>query len=171
MKLIVLIAGILAVFTLAVLGAGMVAAQWHNSSVFTSINEHVGNDRILAAVQTEVTTAFQKAFLVFGISVLLLSLGFALMISTILTRPIKNMSQAIQDISTGNLKSAIAPGSRIDEYETLAAALRRITKTMKLATLAQQEKATTQEQDIHQHATSIRTRLFDKEKNREHTPE
>jgi nitrogen fixation/metabolism regulation signal transduction histidine kinase len=171
MKLIVFIAGILTVFTLSVLGLAMLAAQWHNTSILESVDENVGNDRILAAVQMDVSTIFQKAFLVFGISALLLSLGAALIISAILTRPLKNMSQAIHDISMGNLKGAIAPGSRIDEYETLAAALHRITKTMKLAMLAQQEKATTQEQDIHQHATSIRTRLFGKEKNREHTPE
>jgi nitrogen fixation/metabolism regulation signal transduction histidine kinase len=171
MKLIVLIAGILTVFTLSVLGLAMLAAQWHNSSILESVDAHVGNDRILAAVETDIAHIFQKAFLAFGVVALILSFGFALMISAILTRPLKNMSQAIHDISMGNLKGAIAPGSRIDEYETLAAALRRITKTMKLAMLAQQDKAKTQEETLRQHTGSIRTKLFGTEKRKENTPE
>lgn len=101
----------------------------------------VGTFRVADPLRSveDAESGLNRAFLLVGLAVLLVSAGLAAAIATVLTRPLRRMARVATDVGEGDLQARIGNRPRNDEIGVLADAFDRMLDRLERAFARQRE--------------------------------
>jgi signal transduction histidine kinase len=101
----------------------------------------VGTFRVADPLRSveDAESGLNRAFLLVGLAVLLVSAGLAAAIATVLTRPLRRMARVATDVGEGDLQARIGDHRRNDEIGVLADAFDRMLDRLERAFARQRE--------------------------------